>query len=204
MIINKKDKDARLNPERIPDDYDALRAKTDEVYREQQLDNPRIEFSDPNLIPGGGVLNPTDPTGSTMYTGNEFDIPKEEPMKDFNEKARHEEEVINERNVDHKKNHDKNPLEKAKDWVEEKIDDVKHDKKKDDVHKKYKETENKVQDTATDAKHEVEEKAEKAARRVDNAGEPLEDAQNWAGDRASEVKHGVGKAVDKVKNRTDD
>ena len=189
MIINKKDKDARLNPERIPDDYDALRAKTDEVYREQQLDNPRIEFSDPNLIPGGGVLNPTDPTGSTMYTGNEFDIPKEEPMKDFNEK---------------KVEHDKNPLEKAKDWVEEKIDDVKHDKKKDDVHKKYKETENKVQDTATDAKHEVEEKAEKAARRVDNAGEPLEDAQNWAGDRASEVKHGVGKAVDKVKNRTDD
>ncbi|MPN12187.1 hypothetical protein SDC9_159499 [bioreactor metagenome] len=66
------------------------------------------------------------------------------------------------------------------------------------------EFENKMQDSYTDSKHEVEKQAEKLQRRAENVGEPLEDAQNWVGDRVSDAKHEAAKIVDKIKNRIDD
>lgn len=189
-----------------------------EVYNaDNKPVNDPIDRSYDDLMAGAARVNPVDPTVSTGYTGEEFSTFKEEPMKDNVHDAKYEADKLGRRLNDNGE-----PFEEAKDWVGEKVDQVKDkagefaedvketfdgdgvDRVGHDVRDQYNDAENKVQDKVTETKHNVEETAEKAARRVDNAGEPLEDVQNWTGDKVSEAKHGAEEIIEKVKNRLDD
>lgn len=177
--------------ERIPNDN---LTEHDKFRDAIQTERPDRDYA--NAMAGAGRVNPVDPTVPTGYTGEEFKPIQEEPFMNNQDNARHEADRLG-----------RDPLEKAKDWVEDKVEDVKEafdGDGRNDLGEDVDRMGDKVHDKTIEARHEAEETLEKIERRIDNAGEPLEDAQNWAGDRVSEAKHEAEETIEKIKHHIDD
>lgn len=184
--------------ERFGEDYvGGERIPTDNLTEHDKFrDKVQSDRDYASAMAGAGRVNPVDPTIPTGYTGEEFKPIQEEPFMDNKDNARHEADRLG-----------RNPFEKAKDWVEDKVDDVKEafdGDGRNDLGEDVERFGDKVHDKTIEARHEVEKTVEKIERRIDNAGEPLEDVQNWAGDKVSEAKHEAEETIEKVKHHVDE